>query len=78
MCISADHLALRSEGTWGREARRVVMLAAELGVPLDAETLIVSDVRDLMALRLRLGRALTGGARPLWARRRHTMRGLQK
>jgi hypothetical protein len=55
------------EGTWKREARRVTLLAAELGVVLDKETLILCDVRDLMALRLSLQRALAGEARRPWA-----------
>ena len=55
------------EGTWNREARRVTLLAAELGGVLDKETLILSDVRDLMALRLGLQRALAGEARRPWA-----------
>jgi hypothetical protein len=32
----------------------VSVLAADLGLPLDPEQLILSDVRDLVALRLRL------------------------
>jgi hypothetical protein len=55
------------EGTWNREARRVTLLAAELGGVLDKETLILCDVRDLMALRLCLQRALAGEARHPWA-----------
>jgi hypothetical protein len=55
------------EGTWNREARRVTLLAKELGVVLDKETLILCDVRDLMALRLGLQRALVGEARRPWA-----------
>ena len=55
------------EGTWNREARRVTLLAAELGGVLDEETLILCDVRDLMALRLCLQRALAGEARRPWA-----------
>jgi hypothetical protein len=54
-------------GTWNREARRVTLLAAELGAVLDEETLILCDVRDLMALRLCLQRALAGQARRPWA-----------
>ena len=53
----------RCPGTWGREARRVLLLAGELGVALDEEDLILSDVRELMALRLRLQRALDRAAR---------------
>ncbi|HZS89685.1 MAG TPA: hypothetical protein VFE42_19625 [Chloroflexota bacterium] len=41
-------------GTWSREARRVTLLASELGMALDSEALILCDVRDLMGLRLRL------------------------
>jgi hypothetical protein len=55
------------EGTWNREARRVTLLAEELGVVLDKETLILCDVRDLMALRLCLQQALAGEARRPWA-----------
>src|SRR5437763_10241897 len=55
------------EGTWNREARRVTLLADELGVVLDREMLILCDVRDLMALRLALQRALAGEARRPWA-----------
>src|SRR5919206_899849 len=55
------------EGTWNREARGVTLLAAELGVVLDKETLSLCDVRDLMALRLGLQRALAGEARRPWA-----------
>lgn len=40
--------------TWEREAYRVGMLAADLGMPLDTEQLILDDVRDLVALCLRL------------------------
>jgi hypothetical protein len=54
------------EGTWNREARRVTLLADELGVVLDKEMLILCDVRDLMALRLGLQRALAGEARRPW------------
>ena len=45
-------------GTWSEEARRVRLLAAELGVALDDETLIFYDIRDLTSLHLRLRRAL--------------------
>lgn len=44
----------RTAGTWEREAHRVAVLSADLGTPLDAEQLALSDVRDLVALRLRL------------------------
>jgi hypothetical protein len=49
-------------GTWSEEARRVRLLAAELGVALDDETLIFYDIRDLMSLHLRLRRALQSRA----------------
>ena len=49
-------------GTWNEEARRVRLLAAELGVALDDEALIFYDIRDLMSLHLRLRRALLGRA----------------
>src|SRR5437763_6904700 len=57
---------LSGEGTWNREARRVALLAAELGVVLNKETLILCDVRDLMSLRLCLQRALSREARRPW------------
>jgi hypothetical protein len=47
---------------WSEEARRVRLLAAELGVALDDETLIFYDIRDLMSLHLRLQRALQSRA----------------
>ena len=49
-------------GTWSEEARRVRLLAAELGVALDDERLIFYDIRELMALHLRLRRALRSRA----------------
>ena len=45
-------------GMWNEEARRVRLLATELGVALDDETLIFYDIRDLMSLHLRLQGAL--------------------
>lgn len=50
-------------GTWNTEARRVVLLAAELGVPLDMDDLILRDVRELHALRqwLRTRPTASGG-----------------
>jgi hypothetical protein len=45
-------------GLWNEEARRVRLLAAELGVALDDETLTFYDIRDLMSLHLRLQQAL--------------------
>jgi hypothetical protein len=47
-------------GRWNEEARRVRLLAAELGVTLDEEALIFYDVRDLMSLHLHLRKALHG------------------
>lgn len=41
-------------GAWIREASRTLALAAQAHVRLDEETLIYSDVRDLMALQWRL------------------------
>ena len=49
-------------GTWNEEARRVRLLAAELGMALDDEALNFYDIRDLMSLHLRLRRALHGRA----------------
>jgi hypothetical protein len=54
-------------GTWDGEARRVRLLTAQLGVALDDETLTLYDVRDLMALQLRLQKALRRRARRPWA-----------
>lgn len=51
----------RSAGTWMGEAQRVRLLAAELGVTLDEESLVYYDVREVMSLGLRLQRALCGG-----------------
>src|SRR5436305_10688699 len=70
MGIGAERFG--GEGTWNREARRVTLLADELGVVLDREMLILCDVRDLMALRLALHRALAGAARRPWAILRST------
>lgn len=50
-------------GAWEREARCVALLAAEMGVALDDQALLYCDVRDLMALRLRLQKALHAGRR---------------
>lgn len=41
-------------GAWTREASLTLALAAQSGVRLDEETLIYSDVRDLMALQQKL------------------------
>jgi len=41
-----------TDGAWAREARRVRYLAAELNITVDEETLILSDVREVAALRL--------------------------
>jgi hypothetical protein len=42
------------EGTWNREARRVLHLTAERGIQLDAESLLLRDIRDLRAMSARL------------------------
>lgn len=52
------------EGSWPREARRVTMLAQELGLALDDEALLWYDVRELVTLRLRLQEALNRPRRP--------------
>lgn len=41
-------------GAWMREASLALALAAQAHIALDEETLIYSDVRDLMALQQRL------------------------
>ncbi len=46
-------------GAWGQEAWRVTLLAAELDIVLDEDTLIYSDVYDLRSLRRRLQQALS-------------------
>lgn len=58
-------------GTWEREARCVAMLAGELGLALNAEALLLADVREVMALRQRLQAAL---GRPRWRRMRNLNR----
>jgi hypothetical protein len=47
-------------GTWIGEAQRVRLLAAELGINLDEESLVYYDIREMMSLGLRLQRALCG------------------
>jgi hypothetical protein len=44
-------------GTWPGEAQRVRLLAAEVGIILDEESLVYYDIREVMALGLRLQRA---------------------
>ena len=46
---------LAAEDAWTREARIVLDLAARLGVTLDEEALLLSDVHDLQMLEQRLG-----------------------
>ena len=46
---------------WSRQARRVRLLAGELGRPLDAAALATCDVRDLLALGWALREALRDG-----------------
>ena len=59
-------------GTWAREARRVMMLASELCIPLAEKDLLYADVYDLIALRVRYTRLLARGTtrRSLWPWRR--------
>lgn len=59
-------------GAWAREARRVMMLASELCIPLAEQDLLYADVYDLIALRVRYARLLARGAphRSLWPWRR--------
>ncbi len=51
---------MSSYGTWSREAARVRMLGAELGIVVDDEELILRDTREVIAMRSRLQRALLG------------------
>jgi hypothetical protein len=44
--------ALELGGAWSREARAILALAAQVGVRLDEETLMWSDIHDLQMLRL--------------------------
>jgi hypothetical protein len=53
-----------SGDTWTEQPCRVTLLAGELEVVLDEQALILYDVRDLLALRRRLERALQ--ARSWW------------
>jgi hypothetical protein len=55
-------------GTWMEQARRVTLLAGELDVALDEQALILYDVRDLLALRRRLERALQAPPWRPWTR----------
>ncbi len=52
------------QGTWERASWHVAVLAGELGLELDAEAIILSDVRDLLTRRGQLRRQLTRGAWP--------------
>jgi len=49
--------------TWSREARRGILLAAELGVALDDDALGLCDVYDLRSLQTQLRQALAGERR---------------
>jgi hypothetical protein len=62
MIIPTTVLDRRADATdtWSREARRAALLAAELGVTLDDEALILCDVYDLRSLQTRLRQALAG------------------
>jgi len=52
-------------GARGLARRGADGLAEELGLELDAEAIILSDVRDLLTLRGQLRRQLTRGAWPV-------------
>ena len=57
----------RGDSLWEREAWRVALLANELGLTLKAETLILADMRELMAWRCYLQQRLTRPRRrPAW------------
>ena len=66
---SAGSIAYDGTGRWDLEAWRARLLAAEAGVTLDEERLLFYDIRELMALQLRLRAALAGGGRWLPLRR---------
>jgi hypothetical protein len=53
-------------GTWAEQARKVVLLAGELGIALDEQALVLCDVRDLLALRGRLEGLLHAPTRRRW------------
>lgn len=57
-CLNISTTRFAGYDTWSREAWRVSLIAAELGVVLDDETMVLSDVRDLQALRGKLQRLL--------------------
>ena len=61
------------EGTWNREARRVARLAAAQGLCLDAESLLLRDVRELQAMRQRLQRGLDRHGLRRWFAGRRTL-----
>jgi len=64
-----------SVGMWDMEARRVLLLAAESGLTIDATTLLYCDMRDLIALRECLRAHLRGVARRiLWSSQLHPCR----
>lgn len=66
-CMEKSSALLSGEGAWQREARRLVLLAAELNIELDSEALLLCDVHDVQTLRLRLRDALGRAARRPWA-----------
>ena len=45
-CVDPIDGRFGGRGLWNEEARQVRLLAAELGVVLDDETLIFYDIRD--------------------------------
>jgi len=57
-------------GRWDREAWRVTVLAAELDVVLNADALLLCDVREVMAL----GRGLEHSLGSIAGQRRATLR----
>lgn len=55
---SAFLAAIEQGGSWAREARLAIMLAAHLGLLLDEDDLIFDDVRDVQAISARLHRRI--------------------
>jgi len=60
--MAVNDWRISGDGAWYREARRLLAAADDLGLVLDDETLIVSDVYDLRAWRLHLQRFVAGKA----------------
>ncbi|MGZ3583915.1 MAG: hypothetical protein ACXWQR_03680 [Ktedonobacterales bacterium] len=55
---SAFLAAIEQGGSWAREVRLAVTLAAHLGLILDEDALISDDVRDVQAISTRLRRRI--------------------